>query len=468
MSIDTNFKSKSCSDDDDDDLTCELMFRSASSAPIASGSLIPPTSQPVKASSRLRDRAGIPAYLEKWGPCLPSNSRRPGSDQLEDRSTEFDDNLLETSGPSISPLQPWTPRSRTQAERARMSFQERTIALEMLQDLAIPPSEWDQASSTDGVRSNDPHHADPFDFFKGANLHSVLEHSKKALNRRKPSARSIEDVRIEDMIKELTDQRMGMIDTMETDHQLLEWVDNWIFNHPNPSLSHQSQDPSMTSSSSRLGKAFENETLAINVDGFIEITADMDPSVLTSQPLCMTPLCSPLLLHLMRTFCRKFRNPHLALYLFELVRSHPKPLVRYLGLTKEVYLEAMSIRWTVLRDLQGIWRDLVEMHNLGIEIDHEIRTLISGITQVVVMDEMQAESLAQADAEKVHGGGGNDDVATINEGPIRATVTEAMIRQRSRFSNSDRRAVSMMDSVLAEFIDDDQKPLGRRSRNDQR
>ncbi|KAG0143815.1 hypothetical protein CROQUDRAFT_660796 [Cronartium quercuum f. sp. fusiforme G11] len=404
-----------------------MFIRSPSLTPTASSSLLPPESQS-KACSRLRDRAGIPSYLDDW-----RHSTLPSSDDLEGEQRSS----LEHTFPK--PLKPWTPRSRTQAERAHMSHRERTIALDLLQDLPIPASEWMQATGEkEGLDERE--------------FQSIL--SKKDLIRKRPTTRSEEEVRVEDLIKELTDEKIRTIDCIETDHALLDWVESYMFNSPTSTADPSLDEKSLANDRSpRLGSMFENHGITMMVDAYVEFSPDMDPEILLTQPLCLTPLSSALLLHLLRSFSQVFHNPHLALELFERIRRHPRPLVRYLGLTKGVFLEVMRIRWMYLQDLQGVQDHLVDMKVLGIELDNEIRALISQITEVVVMDEMNTGGMVGLNTSR------GDGVSLSGQ------VSHLTTPGRRRFFDAERRAVSTMEAVVAQSIEDQRRMSGNRFRN---
>ncbi|PLW26225.1 hypothetical protein PCANC_22430 [Puccinia coronata f. sp. avenae] len=405
----------------------------------------PPIQQPVPSSStssvkkikpRLRDRAGLPAF--------------EGYTKSHEMEASGDSSL--SSQGSFKPMTPWNMRTRNQLDRTHMSHRESAIALEILQDLAIPLEELtttttSQDQSPSEIRDLLLHHPE---------FHSILSQkssltSTQSLSRQRPNQLSAEDVRVEDILKELTDSLLLKIDSFQSDFELLRWIDQQVFAQTRPpSASQPSSPPDQNiNPTHQLGQVFEAmEPLAHEYE--LEIDFEQDPEKILQQPLCFTPLFTPILLHLIKTFSARFKNPQLALYLFDWARSHPDPLVKYFGLTRDVYLVALDIKWDVFHDFRGIHKDLAEMKALGLELDDRFKRLIQLITQVVLEDEVQAERY----------------LLNSTDIPLeRRSCPEEHLDQLRKVSPAERYHVSQIESLLNEFIESQNDALALKFRS---
>ncbi|OAV91448.1 hypothetical protein PTTG_05108 [Puccinia triticina 1-1 BBBD Race 1] len=404
----------------------------------------PSSSSAKKKGSRLRDRAGLPVFK--------SSNRRQDDDDIQGRLAE---GSADNPGPqSFTPMKPWSMRTRNQLERSQMSHRESLIALELLEDLAIPLEELSMTTKSDPEQENGAG-SGIRDLLHRPEFQSILSKhssSNKSLSRHRPDQLSSEDLRIEDILKELSDSLIQKIDSMETDFELLGWLDQHVFSQSrSPSPSESLVEESSPSSSPtttppdqdptpKLGQVFENLDAhpPIPTEFELDMNFDQDPeTMLSSQPVCFTPLFSPILLHLLKTFSSRFKNPHLALYLFDWARSHSDPFVKYFGLTRDVYFESLQIKWKVFRDFRGIQNDMLEMKALGLEFDDRFKRLVQLITQVVLDDEIQAESRL---------------LESTTSPPDPSKPHQNLDRLR-RISAVERHYVSQIESLLNEFIE---------------
>ncbi|MBW0525224.1 hypothetical protein O181_064939 [Austropuccinia psidii MF-1] len=354
-------------------------------------------------SSRLRDRAGVPSF-------------DPIDQKLKFPTHHHQSGNLEND---FKPMKPWTPQGRTQVERSHMTYGETSIISELLQDLSIPLDEL-----SDGIEKHKS------DILFDPQVQSILSQNskRKSLSRHRPIELSIQDMQTEDILKELVDQKIKIIDGFDNHHDLIKWADSHVF-------ASQSKQPMSKTDFNFVG-SFQ---LIDQPDFDLTITPEYLSQTQNSSLSC-TPLLSPILLHLMNAFSTRFHNPNLSLYLFEFVRSHSDPLIKYFGLTKDVYLEMMKIRWNEWKDFEGIKDDLVEMKSLGIEIDERIKKLVQSITAAVLKDEISAEQ-------------------RVNDHSFDSNIN--LYRQ---ISPSERRAVAIMESVVNEFIDAENRLFARRFR----
>ncbi|KNZ57266.1 uncharacterized protein VP01_2199g2 [Puccinia sorghi] len=214
------------------------------------------------------------------------------------------------------------------------------------------------------------------------------------LQHQQPNKLSSEDVRVQDIQKEIIDLILHRIDSFNSDCDLLSWLDQQVLSQTRPSHPHHKSKSSPLSDNNtnnprnQLGESFLHP-LASQLE--LDMDFEQDPEKMLEQPLCFTPLFSPILLHVMEAFSDGYKNPHLALYLFDWVRSHSDPLVKYFGLTRDVYLLVLRIKWEAFQDFGGIHKHLLEMKALGLELDERFKRLIHHITRLVLQDEIQAE-----------------------------------------------------------------------------
>ncbi|KNF04691.1 hypothetical protein PSTG_02176 [Puccinia striiformis f. sp. tritici PST-78] len=416
--------------------------RTASQQPIPStSSASPSSSAPVKKKgTRLRDRAGLPAF--------EGSSKRTG---------DHHDNQGEdgTGHQTFTPMKPWNMRTRNQLERTQMSHRESAIALELLEDLAIPLEE---ISTTDSNHHHDQEVEQGSgtikDLLNRPEFQSILSQkssSNKSLSRHRPNQLSSEDLRVEDIFKEMTDSLLRQIDSFQTDFELLNWLDQQVFSHSKPTLTTPSDQASSSSSSSsinqpqntpsnKLGDCFVGHSIPKEFE--LDINFDQDPETILQQPICFTPLFSTILPHLIETFHQKFKNPHLSLYLFDWVRSHPDPFVKYFGLTRDVYFIILSIKCDVFRDFKGIQEGLIGMKSSGLELDDRFKRLINSITELILEDEIQAEQNLLLHLDSPDTNNTSQDFGIENN-----------LDTFRKISNVDRIYVSQIEAILNEFIE---------------
>ncbi|POW21758.1 hypothetical protein PSHT_02013, partial [Puccinia striiformis] len=392
---------------------------------------IPSSSAPVKKKgTRLRDRAGLPAF--------EGSSKRTG---------DHHDNQGEdgTGHQTFTPMKPWNMRTRNQLERTQMSHRESAIALELLEDLAIPLEE---LSTTDSNHHHDQEAEQGSgtikDLLDRPEFQSILSQkssSNKSLSRHRPNQLSSEDLRVEDIFKEMTDSLLRQIDSFRpiSNYSIGLINKSFLIQNP-PSLlrlikPHHHQHPS-----NKLGDCFVGHSIPKEFE--LDINFDQDPETILQQPICFTPLFSTILPHLIETFHQKFKNPHLSLYLFDWVRSHPDPFVKYFGLTRDVYFIILSIKCDVFRDFKGIQEGLIGMKSSGLELDDRFKRLINSITELILEDEIQAEQNLLLHLDSPDTNNTSQDFGIENNlGTFR------------KISNVDRIYVSQIEAILNEFIE---------------
>lgn len=103
----------------------------------------------------------------------------------------------------------------------------------------------------------------------------------------------------------------------------------------------------------------------------------------TDKAGALQPLWYPhVLALLMRTFRDKYRDPHLALAVFEHARHLSIPSYVF-GCTTPAYNELLETRWACFRDLRGVHDTLDEMRVNGVPADGRTRALAEEVRREV-------------------------------------------------------------------------------------
>ncbi|KAJ7470411.1 hypothetical protein FB451DRAFT_1352020 [Mycena latifolia] len=181
---------------------------------------------------------------------------------------------------------------------------------------------------------------------------TLRRHSKKM----KWTAQSDEDL----------DRKKDEMDRCESDQQLLDWAMHEVFG--------------------------ESQLYAQEVATALQAE---NPEL----PMLLQPPTYPHLISLLiRTFRDKYRDPHLALSIFDYAR-HLSIASYVFGCSTSAYNELIETRWNCFRDLKGVHDALEEMTVNGVDMDHKTRELVEKVRQEVGERHLWAE-------ENGIGGGG--------------------------------------------------------------
>ncbi|KAL0579752.1 hypothetical protein V5O48_002246 [Marasmius crinis-equi] len=151
--------------------------------------------------------------------------------------------------------------------------------------------------------------------------------------------------------EELLDQKKEEMDLCDTDQQLLDWAMREVFGE-SEKLEEQSR------------KALEEGVPA------------------KKAPMLQSPTYPHILALLMKTFRDKYRDPHLALSIFNHARN--LSIASYVfGCSTNVYNELIETRWTCFRDLKGVHDALEEMSVNGVDIDNTTRNMVEKVRREV-------------------------------------------------------------------------------------
>lgn len=153
------------------------------------------------------------------------------------------------------------------------------------------------------------------------------------------------------------DRKREEMELCDTDQQLLEWAMREVF-----------------AESTRYEEAAR---------AAIDAAADADARDAPIEMPPFQPAWYPQLLsQLIRTFRDKYRDPHLALSIFD--HAHHLSVPSYVfGCTTPAYNELIETRWRCFRDLRGVCDALEEMHVNGVQPDQKTRQLVEMMRQEI-------------------------------------------------------------------------------------
>ncbi|KAI0718994.1 hypothetical protein C8T65DRAFT_637688 [Cerioporus squamosus] len=190
----------------------------------------------------------------------------------------------------------------------------------------------------------------------------VGQHSSSTMNSLFSRLRHAKRPRWTSEVDEELDRKKEEMELCETDLQLLEWAMREVFGE-----------------SQRYEEAARRALEDVEGDS----PAAKNHSTRKLGALQLQPAFYPhLLAALMRTFRDKYKDPHLALAMFEHARSLSVASFVY-GCTTPAYNELIETRWRCFRDLRGACDALEEMRVNGIEMDNRTRLLAETIRREV-------------------------------------------------------------------------------------
>jgi hypothetical protein len=150
------------------------------------------------------------------------------------------------------------------------------------------------------------------------------------------------------------DQKKEEMELCDTDHQLLEWAMQEVFGE-----------------SKRYEQAARKAVSQMAAGVELETMPELQPAIYTH-----------LIALLIRTFRDKFRDPHLALSMFDHARHLSIPSYVF-GCSTPAYNELVETRWKCFRDLKGVHDALEEMTVNGVPFDARTKALIETVRREV-------------------------------------------------------------------------------------
>ncbi|KAG1742118.1 hypothetical protein EDB19DRAFT_1702104 [Suillus lakei] len=167
------------------------------------------------------------------------------------------------------------------------------------------------------------------------------------------------------------DKKKEEMELCDTDQQLLEWAMREVFG--------QSQRYEERARNA-IAKAEEQHTPTSNASANPQSPPSPQPA--SMHPELQHPTYPYLIAHLMRSFRDKYRDPHLALSIFDYARHLSIPSYVF-GCTTPAYNELIETRWSCFRDLKGVHDALEEMRVNGVEPDGRTKKLVEKLRREV-------------------------------------------------------------------------------------
>jgi hypothetical protein len=150
------------------------------------------------------------------------------------------------------------------------------------------------------------------------------------------------------------DRKKVEMELCDTDQQLLEWAMREVF-----------------------GESKRYEEVAR--EAIKQVAAGKE---LERMPQLQPTIYPHLVAHLIRTFRDKYRDPHLALSMFDHAR-HLSIASYVFGCTTPAYNELIQTRWRCFRDLKGVHDALEEMTINGVDANNHTRKLVEEVRRQV-------------------------------------------------------------------------------------
>ncbi|KAJ7124971.1 hypothetical protein C8R44DRAFT_874821 [Mycena epipterygia] len=173
----------------------------------------------------------------------------------------------------------------------------------------------------------------------GAGMGDLFSTLRRHSKRMKWTAQSDQDL----------DRKKDEMDRCDTDQQLLNWAMREVFGE---------------------SQTYEQEFKNAKAKEDVEL------------PMLQPPTYPHLIALLIRTFRDKYRDPHLALSMFDYARQLSIPSYVF-GCSTSAYNELIATRWTCFRDLKGVHDALEEMLVNGVDMDNKTRELAEKVRQEV-------------------------------------------------------------------------------------
>ncbi|THH14797.1 hypothetical protein EW146_g5578 [Bondarzewia mesenterica] len=170
------------------------------------------------------------------------------------------------------------------------------------------------------------------------------------------------------------DKKREQMELCESDQDLLEWAMHEVFGE---------------------SKRYEEAARAA-----LEEATRAGPNSRAAKelPVLQPPAYPQLLALLMRTFRDKYKDPNLALSMFDHAQHLSIPSYVF-GCTTPAYNELIATRWGCFRDLRGVCDALEEMRVNGVMPDGRTRLLVEGLRREVGERNLWVEEIEMGDGE---------------------------------------------------------------------
>ncbi|KAF9047358.1 hypothetical protein BJ165DRAFT_1092435 [Panaeolus papilionaceus] len=163
------------------------------------------------------------------------------------------------------------------------------------------------------------------------------------LHRHRPNTRSTD----ESTVQEMLDIKKEQMSLCENDIQLLEWAQENVFGE---------------------SIAFEETAKKAMKDAAQE-------GKVTRLPTLQPPTYPHMIAALMKTFRERYRDPHLALAIFN--HAQNLSIISYVfGCSTDAYNELLETRWSCFHDMRGVLEALEEMKVNAVPVNAKTRTIV--------------------------------------------------------------------------------------------
>ncbi|KAJ6558506.1 hypothetical protein DFH09DRAFT_1365159 [Mycena vulgaris] len=216
------------------------------------------------------------------------------------------------------------------------------------------------------------------------------------------------------------DRKKDEMDRCETDQQLLNWAMREVFGE---------------------SQSYFEEFSLVKDENDAKVGEDANAELEELPPL-QPPTYPHLIALLVRTFRDKYRDPHLALSMFDYARQLSTASYVF-GCSTSAYNELITTRWTCFRDLRGVHDALEEMSVNGVDMDNKTRELTEK-----VREEVGARNLWMEENEI-----GTDGVWEMLNNIDRLVHEKVGSRARKLPTKNQKRSIGWSDWRAAEVTD---------------
>lgn len=249
--------------------------------------------------------------------------------------------LDEIDGPPTRKASPRPPQPESSKTRQSMTERESKVLTDML-DMVFTPK--DQHTSPSSSIAEPSASAQIHDEVGPAHVNDLFGRLRRIASRRPTQKARIATAELFDMKKE-------QMNNCTTDQMLLEWAAREVFEE-----------------SMRYEKAARDA---------VAQAAQSSDKKRTLLPL-QSPIYPNMIAYLMQTFRVTYRDPNLALYIFNYTQK--LSIVSYtFGCSTDTYNELIETHWSSFRDLQGILNAIQEMEVNAVPINNRTQQLIEGV-----------------------------------------------------------------------------------------
>jgi hypothetical protein len=201
----------------------------------------------------------------------------------------------------------------------------------------------------------------------------------------------------------LLDKKKEEIDLCDTDQQLLQWAMREVFGEKRTEskltatistadASASAQDPNVDGSTVQVEKSADHPSSAESSSPGVTNASAEAVGPISDQSIIQSPTYPHLIALLMRAFRDRYKDPNLALSIFDHAR-HLSIVSYVFGCTTAAYNELIETRWRCFRNAQGVLDALVEMSVNGVDFDPKTLKLVEDVRRDVGQKNLREDEL---------------------------------------------------------------------------